>query len=80
MERDPHIGVTLMNIAYIPLLASYLIVTLSIGAATGRRSSCRDRVDVHLRHGRVPGRFGLGRIVLPATAGADVSPKSRSKG
>ena len=31
-----HIGVTLMNIAYIPLLASYLIVTLSIGGSDGK--------------------------------------------
>ena len=31
-----HIGVTLMNIAYIPLLASYLIVTLAIGGTDGK--------------------------------------------
>ncbi len=31
-----HIGVTLMNIAYVPLLASYLIVTLSIGGSDGK--------------------------------------------
>ena len=30
------IGVTLMNIAYIPLLASYLIVTLAIGGSDGK--------------------------------------------
>jgi phosphatidate cytidylyltransferase len=31
-----HIGVTLLNIAYIPLLASYLIVTLEIGGRDGK--------------------------------------------
>ena len=31
-----HIGVTVMNIAYIPLLASYLIVTLAIGGSDGK--------------------------------------------
>jgi phosphatidate cytidylyltransferase len=31
-----HIGVTLLNIAYIPLLASYLIVTLAIGGRDGK--------------------------------------------
>ncbi|MGH2594963.1 MAG: phosphatidate cytidylyltransferase [Actinomycetota bacterium] len=31
-----HIGVTLMNMAYIPLLASYLIVTLAIGGNDGK--------------------------------------------
>lgn len=31
-----HIGVTLMNIAYIPLLASYLIFTLAIGGSDGK--------------------------------------------
>jgi phosphatidate cytidylyltransferase len=30
------IGVTLMNIAYIPLLASYLIITLAIGGSDGK--------------------------------------------
>ena len=30
------IGVTVMNIAYIPLLASYLIVTLAIGGSDGK--------------------------------------------
>jgi len=30
------IGVTLMNVAYIPLLASYLIVTLAIGGSDGK--------------------------------------------
>ena len=32
-----HIGVTLMNIAYIPLLGSYLIVTLGIGGPDGKQ-------------------------------------------
>ncbi len=32
-----HIGVTLLNIAYIPLLASYLIVTLGIGGTDGKQ-------------------------------------------
>lgn len=31
-----HIGATILNIAYIPLLASYLIITLAIGGSDGK--------------------------------------------
>ena len=69
-----NIGLTVLNMAWIPLLAGYLIATLKLPDGRALVFSII-AADVPVRHLRVPDRVGLGRRLVPAAAGAEREPE-----
>ena len=74
-----NIGLTILNLAWIPLLGR-LPVHHAGRVERHRPRRGRDRPDVRLRHGRVPVRVGVGRQFFQRPLAPSVSPKKSIEG
>ena len=73
-RRDRNIGLTMLGRRVHPAARGATLLAVARSCPTARRSSCRHRAHVRVRHGRVPGRLRLGRPV-PTPLAPNVSPK-----